>query len=109
MVDSGASMHMLSKKDLNSAELETVQVSKKTSNGYHSQWKEVQTNEEATVHVNELDLFLTVKFFEDTPAVPSLRKPCEEHGYFYVWTGGQLPHLVENGGSENVHLNTRAA
>ena len=45
-------MHMLSRKDLNSAELETVRISKSptavvTANG------QVQTNEEATVHVNE--------------------------------------------------------
>ena len=103
-------MHMLSKKER--FELSRIGYSasiQKPSNGYHSQWREVQTNEEATVHVNELDLFLTVKFFEDTPAVLSLRKLCEEHGYSYVWTGGQLPHLVENDGSENVHLNTRAA
>ena len=48
VVDSGASMHMVSKKDLNEAELETVMVSKNptvvmTANG------EVQTREEATV------------------------------------------------------------
>ena len=52
VVDSGASMHMLSRKDLNSAELETVRISKSpttvvTANG------QVQTNEVATVHVNE--------------------------------------------------------
>ena len=46
VVDSGASMHMISKKDLNSAELETVTTSRSpmtviTANG------EVQTNEEA--------------------------------------------------------------
>ena len=50
VVDSGVSMHMLSRKDLNSAELETVRVSKSpttvvTANG------EVQTKEEATVYV----------------------------------------------------------
>ena len=48
VVDSGASMHMTSKKDLNSAELETVTTSRSpttviTANG------EVQTYEEATV------------------------------------------------------------
>ena len=48
VVDSGASMHMISKKDLSEAELETVTASTspttvKTANG------EVQTNEEATV------------------------------------------------------------
>ena len=30
---------------------------------------EVQTHEEATVYVRELDMFLTVKILEDTPAV----------------------------------------
>ena len=46
-VDSGASMHLISKKDLNSAELETMRTSRSsttvmTANG------EVQTREEAT-------------------------------------------------------------
>ena len=50
----GASMHMLSRKDLNSAELETVRVSRNpttvvTANG------EVQTNEVATVYVYDVD------------------------------------------------------
>ena len=71
VVDSGASMHMLSRNDLNSAELETVRASKNpttvvTANG------EAQTKEEATVHVKDLDLFVTVKLLEDTPAVLSL-------------------------------------
>ena len=48
VVDSGASMHMISKKDMNSAESETVTTSRSptivvTANG------EVQTNDEATV------------------------------------------------------------
>ena len=59
VVDSGDSMHMVSKKDLNKAELETVRISKNptmvlTANG------EVKTREEATVYVKELDLFVTV-------------------------------------------------
>ena len=54
VVDSGASMHMVIRKDLNSAELETVRTSKNpttlvTASG------EVLTKEEATVHVKELD------------------------------------------------------
>ena len=53
-VDSGASMHMVSKKDLNSAELETMRTSRSpttvmTANG------EVQTREQATVFVKQLD------------------------------------------------------
>ena len=70
VVDSGASMHMMSRKDLNSAELKTVEVFENqtvvTANG------EVQTKEEATEYVKELDLFVTVMLLEDTPAVLSL-------------------------------------
>ena len=64
-------MHMIFKKDLNSAELETVTTSRspttvKTANG------EVQTHGEATVYVKELYIFLTMKVLENTPAVLSL-------------------------------------
>ena len=88
-------MHMISKKDLNSVEMDTLTKSRSpttvvTANG------EVQTNEEATVHVRELDIFLT-KVLEDTPAVLLLRKLCDEHGYSYEWINGQEPHLIENG------------
>ena len=53
-------MHMISKKDLNSAEMVTLTKSCSlmtviTTNG------EVQTHEEATVYVKELDIFLTMK------------------------------------------------
>ena len=61
-------MHMIRKKNLNSPELETLTTSRSpttviTANG------EVQTHEEATVYVKELDLILTLKVLEDTPAV----------------------------------------
>ena len=89
-------MHMISKKDLNSAELETVTTSRSprtviTANG------EVQTYEEATVYFKELDIFLTMKVLEDTPAVLSPGKLCDEHGYSYEWINGQKPHLIKNG------------
>ena len=93
VVDSGASMHMISKKDLSKAGL--VSLTKSccptmviTANG------EVQTHEEATVYVKELDIFLTMKVLENTPAVMSLGKLCDEHGYSYEWTTGQKPHLI---------------
>ena len=93
VVDSGASMHMISKKDLNFAELETVTTSRSpmtviTANG------EVQTNEEAIVYVKESDIFLTMKVLENTPAVLSLGKLCDENGYSYEWINGQKPHLI---------------
>ena len=71
-------MHMLSRKDVNSAELETVRVSKSQTRVVAANG-EVQTKEEATVYVKEFDLFVTVKRLEDTPAVLSLGKLCEDH------------------------------
>ena len=58
---------------------------------------EVQTHEEATVYVQELDLFLTLKVLENMPAVLSLGKLCDENGYSYEWINGQNPHLIKNG------------
>ena len=77
VVDSGASMHMISKKDLSEAEMDTLTKSCSptiviTANG------EVQTQEEAIVYVKELDIFLTMKVLENTPAVLSLGKLCDE-------------------------------
>ena len=96
VVDSGASMHMISKKDLTNAEMDTLTKSFSptiviTASG------EVQTHEEATVYVKELDIFLTMKVLENTPAVLSLGKLCDENGYSYEWINGQKPHLIKNG------------
>ena len=56
---------------------------------------EVQTNEEAQVYVHHvLDLFVTVQILDDTFAVLSFGKLCEEHGYSTKWTSGQKPHLA---------------
>ena len=96
VVDSGASMHMISKKDLSDAEMDTLTKSCSptiviTANG------EVQTHEEATVYVKELDIFLTMKVLENTPAELSLGKLCDGNGYSYEWIHGQKPHLIKNG------------
>ena len=66
-------MHMMRKKNLNSAELDTVKVSE-NSMTVVAATGEVQTNKEATVCVKELDLFVTVMLLEDTPPVLSLGK-----------------------------------
>ena len=62
---------MLSKKDLNSAEWETVSFSASPTTVVTANGK-VQTDDAATVYVKELDLFVTVKLLEDTQAVLSL-------------------------------------
>ena len=86
-------MHMISKKDLNDAELDTLTKSCSptiviTVNG------EVQTHEEATVYVKKWGVFLTMNVLEGTPAVLSLGKLCDENGYSYDWINGQKPHLI---------------
>ena len=96
VVDSGASMHMISKKDLSDAEMDTLTKSCSptivtTANG------EVQTHDVATVYVKELDIFLTMNVFENTPAVLSLGKLCDENGYSYEWINGQKPQLIKDG------------
>ena len=89
-------MHMISKKDFNDAEMDTLTKSCSpttviTANG------EVQTHEEATVYVKKMDIFLTMRVLENTPAVLSLGKLCDENGYSYEWISGQKPHLIKNG------------
>ena len=86
-------MHMISKKDLSNAEMDTLTKSCSptiviTANG------EVQTHEEAIVYVKELEKFLTIKVLENTPAVLSL---CDENGYSYEWINGRKPHLIQDG------------
>ena len=90
VVDPRASMHMISRKDLSNSEIDILTKSFSltivlTANG------EVQTHEKATLDVKELDIFLTIKVLENTPAVLSLGKLCDENGYSYEWINGQKP------------------
>ena len=87
VVDSGASMHMISKKDLSDAEMDTLTTSR-SSTTVLSANGEVQTHEEATVHVKELGIFLTMKVLENTP---------DENGYSYEWIYGQKTNLIQKG------------
>ena len=94
-VDSEPSMHMISKKDLSDAQMDTLTkwcspTIVITANG------EVDTHEEATVCVKELDIFLT-KVLEDTPARLSFGKLFDENGYSCEWINGLKPHLIKNG------------
>ena len=84
------------RKTFNSVKLKTMRTSRSpttlmTANG------EVRTNKEATVYVKQLDLFVTVMLLQEFPAVLSLGKLCEEHGYTYHLTSGQNPHLIKHG------------
>ena len=70
-MDSGASVHMLSRMDVNAAALETVRASRNPTK------------------VKDLDLFVTVQQLEDSPLVLSLGQLCEDHGFSFEWTDGQ--------------------
>ena len=98
VVGSGASMHVMSKKELSSEEMGTVKRSRTptvvlTANG------EVHTHEEAQVFVHDLNQFVTVQLLEETPAVPSLGKLCKDHGYSFGWVSGQEPGFTQHGKS----------
>ena len=69
-------MHMMSKKELSSAEVCTVKRSRNptvvlTASG------EVHTHEEAQVFVHDLNKFRTVQLLEETPAVSSQGKALQ--------------------------------
>ena len=89
-------MHMLSKTVLSSEELETQRISR-TSTVVVTAHGEVQTNEEAQEYVHDLGLFVLVQLLDETPAVLSLGKLCEDQGYSYEWVSGQKPRLTQNG------------
>ena len=74
-------MHMISTKDLNDDEMDTLTTSRSliiviTANG------EVQTHEEATVYVKELDIFLTMKVLEDYASTIIARKALRRKRIF---------------------------
>ena len=57
-------MHMVSKRDFTSAELETMRTSRSPTMVMTAN-EEVQTREEATVYVKQFDLFVEVMFVEE--------------------------------------------
>ena len=96
-----SAMHMMSKMELTSKELEPVKVSRLpttviTANG------SIDTAEEDTVYVKDLDMSVTVQLLEDTPAVLFMGKFCEESGYSYEWKEHQNPHLIKKMAKEHL-------
>ena len=92
--DPGASVHMMSKKRISSEEMDTVKRSR-TPTVVLTASAEVHANEEAQVYVHDLNLFGTVQLLEETLALLSLGKLCEDHGYSNEWVSVQKPRLTE--------------
>ena len=45
----------------------------------------VETTEEATVYIKDLDIFVCANLVDDSPAVLSLEMLCEAMGFLYQW------------------------
>ena len=104
LVDSGASLHMMSKKELISGEQDTIRRSNTTASG-----KAVST-EEAKLYVNDLDVFVTMMLLENSPAVLSLGQLREEMDYSYEWEKEESPLLGKDGKNDMVQVcETRAS
>ena len=93
VVDSEASMQMVSRKDLNSPKLETVRMCKNPTTVVTANGK-VLTKEEATVHVRDLDLFVTVMLLEETPAFSHLENSAKITG---ILTIGRQTDKMQHG------------
>ena len=92
-------MHMMSRKDSSSDELDTLRRSRNPTLVLAASG-EAHTNEEAQENVRDLNLFATVQLLEETLAVLSLGKLCEDHGYSYEWVSGQKPRLPKKRGRQ---------
>ena len=89
-------MHMMSKKELTSGDLDTLRRSRNstvvlTASG------EAHTNEESQVFDHDLNRFVTEQLLEETLAALSLGKICEDHGYSCEWVSGQKTRLTKEG------------
>ena len=90
VVDSGSSMHTLSKRDLSSDEMDTLRKSRKPKT-LLAATGEVQINEEGQFFLHDLDLFVTVQLLDETPAVLTLGMLGSDHGYSHEWKNGETP------------------
>ena len=68
MVDNCASLHMMSKNQVTSVEKDTIRRSKETA-VITAASGEGRVDREATVHVNESNVSVTMMLLEDSPAV----------------------------------------
>ena len=103
VVDSGAfTAHAEQKKMFTWDDLDTLRRSR-NSTVVLTAHGEVHTNEKAQVYVHDLNLFVTEQLLEETPAVLSLGKLCEDHGCSFEWVSGQQPRLTKRGEDTCMH------
>ena len=95
-VDSGASFHIVSLKDLTARErrrvgrLDTPQPLN-TANGA------TYAYQTAEIYVRDLGVTVNALILGDSPPLLSLGKLCAEHGLRYVWEGANTPYIEHIG------------
>ena len=94
VVDSGASM--VSKKDLNSVELETMRTSRSPTTVMTTTTR-CKPEKKRRCTSSSWTSSSKLSFLKKLPAVLSLWKLCDDHGYTYHWISGQKPHVIRNG------------
>ena len=104
VVDSGAPMHMMSKEELSSEEMDTARRSRpptevSTANG------EVQTHEEAQVFVHDLYLFVTVQLL-DGYTCSLIAKQALQRPRTLLWVGQRSKATIDQK-REDYHLQNR--
>ena len=95
VVDSGASMHMVSRKDLN-CRIGDYDDIEESDDGDDGQRRGADKRRSHSIRQR-------IGLIRDSDAAwrntrsSFTRKLCEDHGYTYHWTSGQKPHLTKNG------------
>ena len=95
-VDPGASVEMVSKHGLIHEEKRTVRKLKESCTMFTASGS-ITATEEATVYVRDLDMFMTVKLLEASPAVLSLGQFWEEHWYSFEGKEAQSHTSTKDG------------
>ena len=86
-------MHMMSKKESSSDELDTLRRSRTPHCGAYSQWRRAYKRRGTSFRSRSK----SARELEETLAVLSLRKLCEDHGFSNEWVSGQMPRLTKDG------------
>ena len=92
IVDSGASIHMKRNNELTSSEKETTKTPEDQKNPPSSRppTEKAESTEEATVCVNDLDVFVTMMLLKYSPAVLSLELLMQRNGRFLSMEKGRV-------------------
>ena len=95
-MDSGASLHIMSKNELTSGEKDVIRRSREAALTTTASGKAESTKKKKrTAYVNDLDVVVTMMLLEDSPAVVSLGLLCEEMVYSFEWKTGEVPSSDE--------------